>query len=296
MDPTLSLPNFLIVGAMKAGTSSLADLMNAHEDIFVADRELHFFNNEREYAKGLKHYSHHFAGSEAHWRGEKTPVYSRIHDMEFLPARIHESLGKDLRLFWILRDPVDRAISHYRHMLVTQSNPDRKAILRPNGRIWTFHEVIERELSNPQEAIIVPRGYYAQQLESYSTFFDKRNFFICRFSEMLEYPQQVMDNIANFLSIDRLIVNTAPNENSSLIRANKGFRQKVVERLGNGTLPSPHALLRYLNRIRQRKEVSERFSEIDQAAIATLREHYKSHQSKLESMVDWENGSLIDVR
>lgn len=103
------LPNFLIVGAAKSGTTSLAHYLRPHPQVFMAAaKELHFFDEH--YAKGLDWYREHFAGAQdATAVGEATPVY--MYDAAAV-ARMAAALP-DARLIAVLRDPVDRAYSHY---------------------------------------------------------------------------------------------------------------------------------------------------------------------------------------
>lgn len=69
------VPNFLIVGVMKAGTTTLAYYLNQHPDVFLPDREIHFFDNDKNYARGIQWYEGHFVQACAEQIvGEKTPT------------------------------------------------------------------------------------------------------------------------------------------------------------------------------------------------------------------------------
>ena len=282
----LVLPNFLIVGAMKAGTSSLADMISEHPDIYVAPEELHFFNHEQEFSKGLAHYSRHFRHSSKAWKGEKTPVYSRIADMPYLPERIHQSLGSQLRLFWIFRDPVERAVSHYRHMLVTQGNPDRQSIIKRDGGLRTFAEVIERELAGVTSPVIVSRGYYSQQVIAFQQYFPKDNFVFFKFDELSSNPQLVMDKACDFLRVSKINVAKTPSKNSSRQRMGQGLTSKIIRRVRTASLPSAQSIRDNLNGIIQKKEVEARFHAIDAAAKQRLAEHYLPHQQALMPLIN----------
>src|SRR5688572_14326389 len=103
------LPDFLIVGAMRSGTTSLHKYLQAHPDVFVASgKEVHFF--DRRYGRGLDWYRSRFAGvTTERVVGEATPAY--MYDENAI-ARIAHDLP-DARLIVVLRNPVDRAYSHY---------------------------------------------------------------------------------------------------------------------------------------------------------------------------------------
>ena len=104
------LPNFLICGASKSGTTTLQEVLCTHPDIFMPKkkrangREIHFFNNDKNFAKGIEWYEKQFEG----WNGEKaigekTPSYLCT---PCVPERIHRFLP-DVKLIFILRHPVD---------------------------------------------------------------------------------------------------------------------------------------------------------------------------------------------
>jgi len=104
------LPNFLIVGAQKAGTSSMVIYLSEHPDVSVPLNEIHFFDIDERYKKGLKWYEKHFKkwnGQKA--IGEKTPIYMYL---EKVPARIAKDLP-NIKLIFMLRNPTDRAWSNY---------------------------------------------------------------------------------------------------------------------------------------------------------------------------------------
>jgi hypothetical protein len=105
------LPNFLIVGSMKCGTSALYRAVVNHDDVFGAKgKELHYF--DRNYEKGPEWYKAHFAdhgGAKA--VGEGTPYLS---DEQPSMGRIVNDLP-DAKMVAIVRQPVDRAYSHYWH-------------------------------------------------------------------------------------------------------------------------------------------------------------------------------------
>jgi hypothetical protein len=105
------LPTFVIVGAQKSGTSSLHRTLRDHPQLHMSsNKELHFF--DRQFDRGLEWYAEQFAPEPGQTQlGETTPAYmykpsARQHLVESLP---------DARIVMILRNPADRAYSHYWH-------------------------------------------------------------------------------------------------------------------------------------------------------------------------------------
>ncbi len=108
----IQLPGFLCVGAAKSGTTSLHEILSAHPDIYLPERkEIHFFENDENYSKGLKWYEQYFlAYKNEKITGEITADYMFY---DYVPKRIATALGNQVKLIYMLRDPVDRAYSEY---------------------------------------------------------------------------------------------------------------------------------------------------------------------------------------
>ncbi|MEX2132610.1 MAG: sulfotransferase domain-containing protein, partial [Acidimicrobiia bacterium] len=105
------LPTFLIAGAMRCGTTSLNAYLREHDEITVGQpKEVHFF--DQNYERGIDWYLQHFPGSDtAKAIGEATPAYLYFPEVA---ERIATTLP-DVKILLLLRDPVDRAHSHYWH-------------------------------------------------------------------------------------------------------------------------------------------------------------------------------------
>lgn len=200
------LPNFLILGAQKSGTTWLFEQLRQHPRIFTSrPKELHYFSS-------IQHYG--AAWSEYRWRfqrmrklrpqhlvaGEATPNYlwTSDHGSEVwsapwdetawrhgIPDRIAETLGTDLRLIAMLRDPVDRAISAFYHHL----DKDR----------------IDRDLpflENARRFGIVSMGFYAAHLERYLKRFDGRNILVLIQEEVAAKPAEALAQVHRHLGVD----------------------------------------------------------------------------------------------
>jgi hypothetical protein len=107
------LPDFIIVGAMKAGTTTVKDYLRKHSNVFIPHDELFFFSSS-DYNKGLTFYSKYFEDySNEKIIGEKTTTYS--YDLN-TPGRIFE-FNPEVKLIWVLRNPVSRSYSNYWHVV-----------------------------------------------------------------------------------------------------------------------------------------------------------------------------------
>lgn len=191
------LPNFIIAGAEKSGTSTLAFHVSRHPDVYMPERkELHFFENAHTFSKGIEWYRQWFAG----WNnevavGECTPFYMYVADAA---ERIKQYLP-DARLIFILRNPVDRAYSNYWHQV--RGGKERLA----------FEDAIEREASRVKKGgyhnltySYLQKGFYSEQLKRFYTLFGPDQLLIVRFEDMAAHPQSVLADVFRFLGVDPL--------------------------------------------------------------------------------------------
>ena len=109
-----ALPNLIIVGAQKCGTSGLHYYLSLHPEVAMSrPKELNFFIAERNWPRGIEWYSRHFDPSAA-VRGESSPNYTAYPQHMGVPGRM-ASVVPDARLIFMVRDPLDRIAAHWVH-------------------------------------------------------------------------------------------------------------------------------------------------------------------------------------
>ncbi|RPI90677.1 MAG: sulfotransferase [Planctomycetaceae bacterium] len=120
-------PNLFVIGAMKSGTSSLHDYLGTHPGIYMSSvKEPCHFVPELGRSQGLEWYLSLFAeGGECTYRGESSVVYTHLPDHPGVPERI-DAFSPDARYIFIMRDPVERAVSHYWHRLKSKRVVERR--------------------------------------------------------------------------------------------------------------------------------------------------------------------------
>ena len=112
-----ALPNLIIIGGLKCGTTSLHHYLNLHPEIAMSrPKELNFFVAELNWPLGRDWYAGHF-DPKAPVRGESSPHYTNRPAFAGVPERMREVLGDEVRLIYVVRDPIDRMLSHYLHNL-----------------------------------------------------------------------------------------------------------------------------------------------------------------------------------
>ena len=206
----MSLPNFMCIGAAKSGTTSLYDILRQHSEIYLPSfKEPHFFDIPSVYNNGLDWYKEMYFSKvkEEFCIGDFTPTYF----FEKQAAkRIYDNLGEHVKFIIILRDPVDRAYSHYLH-----SKRDLHEDL-------TFIEALEKESERMSQGDYLSRlrfsyvlqGMYFHMLEEYLKFFKKENFLILSFEdEFIAKREETINRIFSFLELDYQFLNININSN-----------------------------------------------------------------------------------
>jgi hypothetical protein len=196
--------DFLIIGAAKSGTTSLYEWVKEHPQIYMPKgKELPFFT-EPHYKKGLKWYLNgHFLGAPTNklW-GKATPQYMHgIHDVmpEEVAKRIHHDLP-NVKLVAVLRDPVERAYSHY------------KMIVRRGHESRTFDEAVKEETRTSVVAqarayqdetnSYVVTGEYGRILQYYFALFDISQIKVYFADDLATSRKWLTKDLFTFLGVD----------------------------------------------------------------------------------------------
>jgi len=200
------LIDLLIIGAQRAGTTSLYNYITQHPNVAKASsKEIHFFDNN--YDKGIDWYLNHFPLSTINSdmvTGEATPYYI-FHPLA--RKRIQETIP-EVKLIVLLRNPVDRAFSHYNHTR------------RQGNETLTFEEAIRLELLTlpvekkkvqqgnysaiHQKLSYLERGIYVDQLKKWFDVFPKKQFLILKSEDFFSNPLKILNEIFQFLNIPKL--------------------------------------------------------------------------------------------
>lgn len=185
------LPNFLVIGAQKAGTTWLYDVLRRHPDIFLPEtKELSYFCQLDSDGNELNHFSRldlawyegFFSAQDTETAiGEISPMY--LCD-EMAPRRI-ASTFPSIKLIAALRDPVERAASEYWMTF------NKRASMPP------LAEILEKD-----NDLILRRGLYGGQLETYFSLFPRENILVLVFEEMMADRDAALDHICRFLGVD----------------------------------------------------------------------------------------------
>lgn len=177
-------PNFLIIGAMKAGTTSLFAYLKTHPEIYMpTNKEPNFFSDENVRTKGIKWYESLFnAGKDCKAIGEGSVNYSKYPHYKKVPERIH-SFFPDMKLIYVLRSPIERIYSHYLHNIyagIEEESLEKALIDRP---------------------LYIQTSLYHSQIEQYLKYFHKDNILIFLLDDMKSDSLKVVQTVFDFLDV-----------------------------------------------------------------------------------------------
>jgi hypothetical protein len=201
------LPDFIIVGAQKSGTSSLYRWLGEAASIEVpSKKELHFFDTN--FRRGADWYRSFFAGrdgpSAGALTGEATPYYL-FHPLA--PARVRETVP-EVRLIAVLRNPVERAVSHYYHELGNgvESLPLEAALDQEPDRLAGEAERMVAEPGyesfNHRHFSYQARGVYVDQLEDWRKHFPADQLLVVKSERLFEDTAAEMGRVMEFLGVE----------------------------------------------------------------------------------------------
>jgi len=235
-----------MIGAQKSGTTSLFSYLTEHPQVLsnpLNYKEIYFFN--KTYERGLNFYKHYFPLN--FWKGlvgEASTTY--LHSQK-APQRVSKDLPS-AKLIVILRDPVERAISHYYHHV------KRGREARSIDDAFSL-EIIEQfnagELEDSLSFRYLHNGDYGVHLEQWLKYFNATQLYIGNAEDLFSDPQSEFDQVCDFLEIERQqmarfsVQNKGMNKSHNseiLLRLREFYKPKVMHlnSLGLGTLDWEH--------------------------------------------------------
>jgi len=294
---TFRLPVFIIGGAMKSGTSTLHHILAAHPGVFMPPMEIHFFslddlNGEttgadgdlgfdfdRDFDKCLAWYADLFANAHSEQMlGERSSVYLAS---PTAPKRIAQ-VTPGVKLIFLLRDPVERAYSHYWHLV-------RKGYAR-----FDF----ERTVQDAPDTVL-RRSLYKPQLEAYLKYFPRENVKVVLFERLAGEMRITLDDLCGFLglptSVDLSGVDTHRNRGQSpRVLALRLLQNRILPCLPR-TRPLPPVPSLARPKLRAVAEVVDkalRWANTSERKYPDMRQETRKY---LERLLSRENAGLDDL-
>lgn len=221
----MALPDFLVIGAPKAGSTAVHEALVQHPQLFLSTpKEPKFFltggarprrdqhrgpgdaHSAREWIWSRERYERLFDAAPAgSLRGESTPFYLWS---KAAHVRIRQTVP-NAKLIAVIRDPVDRAYSNWTHLwcdgletepdFVTACRKERERIAAGYAPFWRYLEL----------------GRYGEQLEHLFRVFPREQVHVLRYKEFVDEPARAIDSICEFLGVATGMVASVPHSNPS---------------------------------------------------------------------------------
>ncbi|XP_059897407.1 heparan sulfate glucosamine 3-O-sulfotransferase 5-like isoform X2 [Gadus macrocephalus] len=194
--PVQQLPRALIVGVRKGGTRALLEMLNLHPAVVKASQEIHFFDNDQNYARGIDWYRGKMPFSFPHQITiEKSPAYFIT---EEVPERIFK-MNSSIKLLVIVREPTTRAVSDYTQVLEGKE--------RKNKTYHTFEElaVDEATCEVNTKYKAVRTSIYTHHLERWLHFFPAEQLHVVDGDRLISDPLPELQLVERFLHLPAAI-------------------------------------------------------------------------------------------
>jgi hypothetical protein len=276
--------DFFIVGAAKAGTTSVFRYLSQHPQLFMPDdKEPHFFGDQRPFAKyGLypryEDYMALFEGANSgQLLGEGSTAYLYS---ETAPAELHR-YNPAARIVILLRDPRERAYSLYWHHVRDFSEP--KGV--------TFEQALELEEQRIATKWAfgfhyLKSGLYHDQVQRYLHWFGPDQVCIVLMEDLIRQPDETMNRLCDFLGVERATIATGDVHNRSGMHRNRFIaywfaRPNMLRTVAKKVLPA--SLRQWRERIVQGNLLKPEAMKAE--TRARLTDHFRADVEKLERLI-----------
>lgn len=267
-------PDFVIIGAMKAATSTLHDQLAQQTGIAMSEpKEPSYFSDDEVFARGLGWYGSCFAAAgNDDLRGESSTHYAKLPDLPQAAARLHAH-RPDARIIYVLRHPIDRLVSHFMHGWSEGWYGD------------SISEAIERDAS------LVDYGRYAMQVRPWLERFGAERILLVAYDGLRSRPQTELDRLGRFLGVGSPLIWRddlgARNVSSERVRQN-WFRRWFVDPVWATALRRAAVPKALRTRVRERMQMRQRptLSDTERTRLAA------TFDADLAELSEWTGRSI----
>jgi len=293
----VNLPDFLVVGAGKSGTTSLHYYLDEHPEIFMPkNKETWFFhlvnNPNKTILKTIPNLPTNFFSYLSLFKdvgnnqicGEITPSYLYYHDLTIKNIKKYHPKWIDLKIIIILREPVDKIKSHYKFVRNLKLDPEnlslKKAILKEPERLASNNVL--------PDLFYIDNTKYYSQVKAYLDNFSNVKIFL--YDDLKNSPKDLAKELFNFLGVDSSFVpkNIGRKYNKStqvLVIKNKAYKLLIfiLKSINYLTLLFSKRIFIWLNKI---ETFAYKKEEIDPKTLKNLQKTFKNEVLQLEKLLN----------
>lgn len=276
------LPNLIIIGAMKCGTTSLHNYLSLHPEIYMSEtKEINYFSKQDIYLNGINWYETFF-NTNLKVVGESSQSYSKYHVWPNTPKRIFKDLKNNIKFLYILRDPIKRIYSHYNEMQSQNCAPS------------SLEDYILKDLINNE---IVLSSCYFKQISQFLKFYSIDKFKIVTLEELEKNRLSILNDIFDFLGVKKIKDEKLFNFNSNTsdekkTRTNVGqfiVENKIIIKLKKKT---PHRIKTFFKQKRIFQKILfkdiKRNVKLSDCTESELKKIFKKDVNKLRKLTGLE--------
>ena len=236
-------PNLIVIGAMKAGTSSLHEYLSLHPNIYASKtKELDYFLWN--YGKGKDWYRSNFPVNSK-YRLESSPNYAKFFkDWEYAAIKMNKDLP-GCKLIYIIRDPVERTLSQCRHH---QLDPNRE-----------IPKLIEFEPENE----ILTNSQYHRHISEFLKYFKKEQLLVIKNEDLKYDKENLLNKITHFLNIDPINIKDS----------------HVIESNASANFKHPGKIILFLNKISTYQKIKNKIKKQNTLKQIHNKLFYKRHKT-----------------
>lgn len=176
-------PDFIIIGAMKCGTTSLYYYLRNHPNIYMPnEKELNFFIEEKNFNKGEDWYYSNF-NDKFMINGEASPNYTKKHIFPGVPERMHKVVPQ-AKLIFLYRNPAERSWSHYIHSLASGLETKQP----------------KQVFTSSSNYVLTSKYYW--QLEPFLKYYDKNQILLINIESLKNKRKETVERVYDFLGVE----------------------------------------------------------------------------------------------
>ena len=246
----MTLPCLIIPGARKSASTTFFSLLSTHPEVYIGEnKEPHFFVKDDLYEQGVRLYQTYYQQHQ----GESIVADGSQSYMpfDFVPQRIRQTLGLDVRFIFLLRHPVDRVVSAFTHESVRPGRDTRQDPIELLPTTWaqmTLTDLLAYEKRTTAEGFLngtlvprhptwTPHNYpfnyfyascYAQRIRPYLDIFPINHFLFLTFREVTRNQVATLEKVAHFLEID---LTGFPRQPDVHVNVSLMYKNRVLTRL-----------------------------------------------------------------